>query len=196
MLISVSVYCLQGTTLPYGYCRENRKLIAFNYDIYNTGCMWWILEKCNMTKKEPNFEYTAHLRCGIDFQASDLPKRNGPALCWRPSRNHCWFRNPQRKDISDIAVKMKEGLEKLKRWNVVCLVGRMDTLFQFWMTYHSRDTDRTYESSTSRWYYETTASPDWKLQKPDSKHQVNGKNAIILKGQYVTYPKHDDQAGK
>ena len=45
-------------------------------------------------------------------------------------------------------------------------------------------------------YYETTASPDWKLQKPDSKHQVNGKNAIILKGQYVTYPKHDDQAGK
>lgn len=131
MLISVSVHCLQGTTLPYGYCRENRKLIAFNYDIYNTGCMWWILEKCKMTKKEPNFEYTAHLRCGTDFQASDLPKRNGPALCWRPSRNHCWFRNPQRKDISDIAVKMKEGLEKLKRSKVVCLVGRMDTLFQF-----------------------------------------------------------------
>ena len=108
MLISVSAHCLQGTTPAYGYCRENRKLIAFNYDIYNTGCMWWILEKCKMTKKEPNFEYTAHLRCGTDFQASDLPKRNGPALRWRPSRDHCWFRNPQRKDI-------KEGLEKLKR---------------------------------------------------------------------------------
>ena len=76
MWISVSVHCLQGTTLRYGYCRENRKLIAFNYDTYNTGCLWWIL-----TKKEPNFEYTAHLRCGTDFQASDLPrKRNGPSL--------------------------------------------------------------------------------------------------------------------
>ena len=43
MLISLSEHYLQEATLPYGYCRENRTLIAFNYDIYNTGCMRWIL---------------------------------------------------------------------------------------------------------------------------------------------------------